>query len=182
MLRCLGLNDYSIIDYRNKAGQDINLYVAYLEKQIKGRSIHSPETCLPGNGWVFDNTSTVRLPVKCCGKFLDVNRVIMTKLDGRMLAYFWFPQRGRILTNIFQLKLYNFWDALTLHRTDGALVRVLTPIPEAGSAHDAETRLNKFLGKVLPILDSFLPGRQSPSGRVRFSGCRLLHRNDFPAL
>ena len=164
VLRFLGLSDYSIIDYRNKAGLDINLYVAYLEKQVKGRSIHSPETCLPGNGWIFDSTSTVRLPVKYCGQFLDVNRVIMTKLDGKMLAYFWFLQRGRILSNIFQLKLYNFWDALTLHRTDGALVRVLTPISEAESAHDAESRLNKFLGKVVPRFDSFLPGRRSPSG------------------
>lgn len=38
----------------------------------------------------------------------------------RQLAYFWFPMRGRTLTSAWEMKLYNFWDALTRQRTDGA--------------------------------------------------------------
>ena len=52
----------------------------------------------------------------------------MQKDDFKQLSYYWFPQRGRILTNAYQLKLYTFWDALTQQRTDGALVRVITPV------------------------------------------------------
>jgi hypothetical protein len=29
-----------------------------------------------------------------------------------------FPQRGRVLTNAWAMKIYNFWDALTRQRTD----------------------------------------------------------------
>ena len=46
------------------------------------------------------------------------------------MVYYWFPQRGRILTNAYELKLYAFWDALTRQRTDGALVRLITPVYE----------------------------------------------------
>jgi EpsI family protein len=59
---------------------------------------------------------------------MKVNRAFMQKDDFKQLSYYWFPQRGRILTNAYQLKLYTFWDALTQQRTDGALVRVITPV------------------------------------------------------
>ena len=35
----------------------------------------------------------------------------MEKGAYKQLSYFWFPQRDRILTNAWELKLYNFWDA-----------------------------------------------------------------------
>jgi exosortase D (VPLPA-CTERM-specific) len=168
VLRLLSLSDYTLIDYRNGTGQNINFYVAYFETQLKGGSIHSPETCMPGGGWVFKEALPSSTPVKYGRGYLNVNRVVMEQLGTRMLAYFWFPQRGRILTSIYQLKLYNFWDALTQRRTDGALVRVLTPISATESVDEAVARLNEFISKVVPILDPFIPGRepQSVAGRI----------------
>jgi exosortase D (VPLPA-CTERM-specific) len=160
VLRQLSLSDYILVDYRNNTGQNINFYVAYFEAQIKGGSIHSPETCLPGNGWDLQAAASVATPVKYGRDVLHVNRVVMEQLGMRMLAYFWFPQRGRVLTTIYQLKLYNFWDALTQQRTDGALVRVLTPISGTESVDTAATRLNEFLSKVVPVLEPCIPGRE----------------------
>ncbi|MHC1729270.1 MAG: VPLPA-CTERM-specific exosortase XrtD [Syntrophobacteraceae bacterium] len=156
----LNLSDYTLIDYRNKAGQNINFYVAYFETQFKGGSIHSPETCLPGSGWVFKETALSSIPVKYGQSHLNVNRTVMEQAGAQMLVYFWFPQRGRILTTIYQLKLYNFWDALTQQRTDGALIRVLTPISRTESIDDAASRLDKFLSEAVPILDPFIPGHE----------------------
>ena len=76
-----------------------------------------------------------------------------------MLVYYWFPQRGRVLTDLTQLKLYAFWDALTLHRTDGALVRLITPLDGGEQVAVAEERLRGFASRAVPILNSFLPGR-----------------------
>jgi len=39
---------------------------------------------------------------------------------------------------MYQLKAYAFWDALTQHRTDGALVRLITPVYESEKPEDAE--------------------------------------------
>jgi EpsI family protein len=76
---------------------------------------------------------------------MRVRRALMEKNGVRQLAYYWFPQRGRILTNMFQLKAYAFWDALTRRRTDGALVRLITPVYETERFSDAgETRLQTF--------------------------------------
>jgi EpsI family protein len=58
---------------------------------------------------------------------------------------------------MWQLKLYNFWDALTMHRTDGALVRLVTPVGEYEDIGKADMRLQSFISEVVPILHEFLP-------------------------
>jgi exosortase D (VPLPA-CTERM-specific) len=154
----LDLSDYLIVDYRNPAGQSVNFYVAYYESQRKGESIHSPESCLPGGGWVFNRAGTIRVSLKNHNPAeMKVNRALMQKGAWQQLSYFWFPQRDRILTNLYQLKLYNFWDALTRQRTDGALVRLITPMDEKEEVEEAEERLSEFTSVLVPVLDRFLP-------------------------
>ena len=74
------------------------------------------------------------------------------------LSYFWYAARGRVLNNAYQLKIYNFWDALTQQRTDGALVRLITPVYSHEEIADAETRLKKYVRDILPVLDELIPG------------------------
>jgi len=154
----LDLSDYVIIDYTDDSGKRVNFYVAYYESQRKGESIHSPATCLPGSGWVFRQSSErkILLPKE---KTVPVNRAMMQKGADRQVAYYWFPQRGRILTNAYQLKLYAFWDALTRQRTDGALVRLITPVSETETVADADLRLQEFTRVIVPVLEEFIPGK-----------------------
>jgi EpsI family protein len=155
----LDFSDYAMMDYQDKNGRSVNFYVAYYESQRKGESIHSPETCLPGGGWIFNQSGSITLPFSVGGKnVMKVNRAFMQKSGSTQLVYFWFPQRGRILTNAYQLKIYAFWDALTRQRTDGALVRVLTPVYNLEEPEDAEKRLQEFVRQVSPVLLEFLPG------------------------
>ena len=153
----LDLSDYFIIDYHNDNGQWINFYTAYYESQRKGESIHSPASCLTGSGWVFKDAGEKQLDIPGYGR-LAVNRAFMLKNGARQLVYYWFPQRGRDLTNAYQLKIYVFWDALTKQRTDGALVRLITPVSEFEDLSAADRRLQDFLSRALPLLDQFLPG------------------------
>lgn len=168
-IRFLNLSDYTLIDYRNTAGQNINFYVAYLGTQLKGKYMHSPTACLPGHGWVTREADRLQIPVKYGQDNLNVNRMLMEQAGGRELVYFWFLERGRNLTTDFRVKLYNFWDALTQHRTDGALVRVITPIARNESVDEAGSRLNEFLSKLVPILDPFIPGKELQRGQDRLS-------------
>jgi EpsI family protein len=157
-LDVLDLNDYIIIDYVNSDGKKINFYTAYYETQRKGESIHSPATCMPGSGWEFRKAGGTKIPVQYNGnKSMQINRAYMVKDEHRQLSYYWFPQRDRILTNTYQLKFYNFWDALTRQRTDGALVRLITPIYNSEEVIDAEERLTAFSREIVPVLDEFLP-------------------------
>jgi EpsI family protein len=74
-----------------------------------------------------------------------------------MISYFWFPARGRILTNLYQLKIYNFWDALIVGRTDGSLIRVMTNIYPNENIDQADQRLKNFIKIINPLLEKFLP-------------------------
>ena len=152
----LHFSDYVMVDYRNPKGQNISFYVAYYESQRKGEGTHSPETCLPGSGWEFERSGLVSLHTGK-GQFMQVNRAFMIKGDVKQLVYFWFPQRGRILTSLYQVKLYSFWDALIKKRTDGALVRVITPLTGNESVETAEERLIDFVKLLNPQLEKFIP-------------------------
>lgn len=154
----LQFSDYTSIDYAKQDIPPVNIYVAYYESQRKGRSIHSPETCLPGSGWIFNQAGTLTIPLS--GKnssSITVMRAIMEKSGNRKLVYFWFNQRGRILTSPYQMKIYNFWDALILKRTDGALIRVISPVISSEKIEDADKRLQSFIKEIMPLLNEYIP-------------------------
>ena len=155
-LDVLKLSDYAMIDYRNSAGREVSLYVAYNSSQQKGEATHSPATCLPSSGWIFNESGAAAVS-GAGGTSMQVSRAFMEKNGVKQLVYYWFPQRGRILTNLYQIKLYNFWDALTRQRTDGALVRMITPLYGNEGEREAETRLQGFVKEMVPVLNTYLP-------------------------
>ncbi len=160
ILDALDLSDYVLINYHEPQGKLVTFYVAYYESQQKGESIHSPASCLPGSGWVFKKAGPATIDVPHNGKpGMLIRRAFMTSNLNKRLMYYWFPARGRILTNLFQLKFYNFWDALTRQRTDGALVRLTTPVYPGEAVADADRRLQSFAARFVPILEQFLPGQ-----------------------
>ncbi len=157
IITSLDLSDYTMIGFKNGDGKHMDFYVAWYQSQRKGESIHSPETCLPGGGWEFKQAGKAQVPLFEPGRSITVQRAMMEKSGSRQLSYFWFPARGRILTNAWEMKLYTFWDALTRRRTDGALVRLITPVAGSETLEEAEKRLQEFTKGIVPILDEFLP-------------------------
>lgn len=156
----LDLSDYVSVNYAKEGSRPVNLYVAYYESQQKGKSIHSPETCLPGSGWIFNNGGTLTIPVPGnIPSSLTVMRAVMEKGGERKLVYFWFNQRGRILTNAYELKIYNLWDGLIQKRTDGALVRVISPVVSSETIGETDSRLQSFVREMIPSLNGFIPGK-----------------------
>ena len=149
----LDVTDYVLADYVDDNGGQINFYVAYYASQAKGKSIHSPESCMRGAGWRFIETG-----VKKIVGGIKVNRSILANQNRQLVSYFWFPCRGRNLTNGIELKLYNFWDSLTIGRTDGALVRVITDSVD-GRTEEADKRVLRFLKDVIPVLSTYLPNK-----------------------
>ncbi len=157
-LDALHLADYLMVDFRNEQGRRIDLYVAYNESQTKGKSAHSPSTCLPGGGWIFKESGIVPVELPGGGK-IPVQRAVMEKTGQKQVSYYWFSQRGRVLHNLFELKFYAFWDALTRQRTDGALIRIITPVAADEDINAAEQRLQGFVRQVHPLLVQYIPGK-----------------------
>jgi EpsI family protein len=91
------------------------------------------------------------------GSPLRVNRSVIELGNQRQLVYYWFQQRGRVITGEFTVKWYLFWDALTRHRTDGALVRLITPLSPTTSLADADARLKDLASRIAPDLPRYVP-------------------------
>jgi exosortase D (VPLPA-CTERM-specific) len=157
-LNQLKLDDYLLADFGDGHGLPVNLYVAYYQSQRKGDAVHSPRSCLPGGGWQLREFGQRTLDgLKIDGHPLRVNRTLIELGDQRQLVYYWFQQRGRVITNEFAVKWFLFWDALTRHRTDGALVRVIVAIPPTSSEAAADQRLQQFVRLIAPTLPRFVP-------------------------
>ena len=157
-LKSLKLDDYIIGDYTNSSHDPINLYVAYYASQQAGSAAHSPRSCIPGGGWEIDGVTEVNIPdLQVDGEPLKVNRLVIMRGESKKLVYYWFQQRGRVITNEWLVKWYLFLDGLTRHRTDGALVRLTTTISDGEEWLDGDKRLVEFAGQVVPILDDYIP-------------------------
>ncbi len=157
-LDALKLSDYIIADYIDKERKPVNFYVAYYDSQRKGVSAHSPRSCLPGGGWKIKDLKQISINgVNVSGEPLVVNRVVIQLGDVRQLVYYWFQQRGRVITSEYMVKWYLFWDALTKQRTDGALVRVTTLVPTGQDMKEADRLLQEFIDDVSGSLDKYIP-------------------------
>ena len=131
------------------------LYVGYYGSQRTGVGYHSPKNCLPGGGWVFRSTELVSGVIPGRPE-LAVNRVVIEKGFDRQLILYWYQDRGRVVASEYAAKGYLIWDATTRNRTDGALVRISTPI--VGSEEDAYRQTVAFVQEAWRPLAEHLPG------------------------
>lgn len=155
----LNLDDHVLINYSDKKDNVVTFYAAYYNDQNKSKAIHSPRTCLPGGGWLIDQFSQERIDgIAIGGVPLKVNRVVIKQGEYRQLVYYWFQQRGRIITNEYLVKWYIFLDALLKGRTDGALVRLSVLVPQGRDIAEEDALLKSLLEEVGGILPGYIPG------------------------
>ena len=156
-LDVLGAGDFlSRVYARDTDLNSIDLFVGYFPTQRTGVSIHSPRNCLPGAGWAFESSQYLDL-TDVNGKAHRVGEYIITDGENRQFVIYWYQAHGRSVANEYLAKLYLVVDAMKMKRTDGALVRVSTPIGSAeGSAH-ARARAEFFTSQLAPMLSRFIP-------------------------
>jgi EpsI family protein len=73
------------------------------------------------------------------------------------MVYYWFEQYGGRSAWDFAAKINLVLDGARHGRTDGALVRLTTPILPTESDADAEARLRSLLVPALEALPRFVP-------------------------
>jgi len=154
----LRFDDYVLADYRFGDGQPVNLYAAYYRSQRKGQSAHSPQSCLPGDGWEISSINSMDLPANSgMVRSLHVNRALIQKDSQKQIVLYWFKQRDRILSNEYLVKLFLFWDALSRRRTDGALVRIASFVGPGETEDIVDQRLRRFVATIDPEMAHYVP-------------------------
>jgi EpsI family protein len=148
----LGADEYVNRVYLDQAGP-IGLYAGFYASQKQGDAIHSPQNCLPGAGW--RPVMSDRIDIGAGVERQTINRVLITKGRERQAVFYWYQGRGRVVANEFANKAWLMLDAARHGRTDGGLVRLITPIES--TPEDAYARLNRFATVLIPLLGNHLP-------------------------
>ena len=153
----LGVDDSFLCDYRSSQGDVVQLYVGYYRSQKEGDLIHSPKNCMPGSGWDIVQSSLEELTVP--GMPLNkvkVIKLILQKGPRRQIVLYWFQSRGRFIASEYMQKIYLVVDAVVKHRTDGAFVRLISPV-EGIREKKTLDRLKKFAALLIPVLEEYIP-------------------------
>ena len=155
----LGADDYHSVHFANAAAAaPVGLFIAWYDDQTKGGT-HSPEICLPGAGWEIAKLDRMDIAQQVgFAEPYNLNRAVIQKGQTRMLVYYWFEQHGRHTAWDFAAKMYLLWDSITIGRTDGALVRLTTPILSGETEVEAEARLQAMFLETTRVLPRFVPG------------------------
>ncbi len=155
VLDVVGADDILNRTYLREDGAPIFLYVGYYGSQTRGDQIHSPLHCYPGSGWKPIRKGVV--PVHLEGKELFVNRMLIQKGLEKRLVVYWYQAQGRAIANEYVQRLHLIWTSFTAQRTDGALIRVSTPVTEE-RVEEGWQAMMAFLNGAYPLLLEFLPG------------------------
>ncbi len=164
ILKVLGVDDYLTRAYFDRARRGVGLYVGYYRSQRQGDTMHSPLNCLPGSGW--EPLSNSRMTIRVQGyqgrsapSDILVNRYIVQKGLERQMVLYWYQAHGRVVASEYWGKFYLIRDAIRLNRTDGALVRVISPVLGETPADEAraESAGVAFVQAIFPRLADYLP-------------------------
>jgi EpsI family protein len=156
-LAVLGPGDFLSRLYTRGGGTaPIGLFIAYFPSQRTGVTIHSPRNCLPGAGWMFESSKYVVLK-DAAGQPHRVGEYIISNGADRQFVIYWYQAHGRSVANEYLARIYMVKDAVRMDRTDGALVRIMTPIAPTEAAAAAKTRAELFTAQLAPMLPRFIP-------------------------
>jgi EpsI family protein len=157
VLEILGPGDFLVRIYQNQQKTPyIDLFIAYFRSQRAGDTIHSPQHCLPGSGWEPIENQRITLSMPGHQSF-PANRYLIAKGDSRQLVVYWFWAHNRGVASEYWAKFYLVTDSIKMNRSDGALVRITTPMVPGETVDAAQQRILPFAGEVMPLLDSYIP-------------------------
>jgi EpsI family protein len=151
--KVLRADDYVSRDFQLH-GRIASLYVGYYATQRNGATYHSPLNCLPGSGWVM--TDGGRVLIKPAGSApFEANRYLVQNGKERALMIYWYQGRGKAVASEYWAKIYTVLDSVRRRRSDGALVRVMTPISD--SPTEADKAAVEFASQAGAALPEFIP-------------------------
>ena len=82
----IGADDYLTRDYARPDSGSASLFVAYFKSQRMGQTPHSPKNCLPGTGWVWTVSDTVRIAIAGRAAPIEVNRYVVSRGEQKALV------------------------------------------------------------------------------------------------
>lgn len=155
ILNVLKVKDYLMRRFADPNGRSLWLYIGYWDTQRKGAQPHSPRNCLPGGGWEPLEASMVTIPLPAPHPSIIVNQYLIQKDQSQQLVFYWYHEQGKVVAGEVAARIEMVRSAILRNRTDGALVRVSSPV--YGGVQATSEMLTQYVQSMYPILNQFLP-------------------------
>lgn len=142
--------------YTSPIEQPVDLFIAYYSSQRSGDTIHSPKNCLPGSGWMPLESDRVWIEV-APNQSIRVNRYVVAQGMDRQLVMYWYQAHGRVTPSEYAAKFYLVADSIRMNRSDGGMVRLVTPILPNETLEQSQARAVRFARGLYPMLNNYIP-------------------------
>ncbi|MDQ6785839.1 MAG: EpsI family protein [Acidobacteriota bacterium] len=150
----LRATDYTMREYSSPDGRIANLYVGYYASQRAGATYHSPQNCLPGAGWVMNQSQLVEIKT-ASGRTFTANKFIVDNGVYKEVLIYWYQGRGRAEASEYADKVNTVFDSVWRRRSDGAMVRVMTDV--GNSEQEATDAAVDLSAQAADRLDLYIP-------------------------
>lgn len=148
--RFTGADDELVRRYRSPSGARAQLYVGYYQHQEQDKE-------LTGDASVALAAVASNLTLKTESGPVEISEIVREKAGTRRGVLFWYDVNGRIVTDVYRLKSYTTWDAVTRRRTNGAVVMIAWDGPAGAQSEAARQHAIEFAQAVMPVLRRHLP-------------------------
>ena len=141
--------DHYVRRYYRGPDAVIEMDVAYYGQPKVGANMHSPLSCLPGNGWEVTQT-TDRTVSTSIGPVV-IRELTVERGATKYALTYWFQSRYRIVSGELSARLHLLGDAIRRRPADAGLVRVMTPF--TGTGETQRNALAAFAARLIPEID-----------------------------
>lgn len=159
-LRILHPDAYLLRGYQqDRTALPGSLFVAYFRSQRSGHGPHTPQNCLPGQGWVPEKSGLLRLASPEGESSIEVNRYVVARGEEKSVVLYWYQTPSRIIANEYRAKLQLVFDSIRYGRSDTALVRLVVPVLEdeqaaEQAAVELAVRAHSAVRRHIPMIQS----------------------------
>jgi EpsI family protein len=151
-----GVSNYVLRSYEPQAAAGVaafSVYVGYYDRQMQGKTIHSPKNCLPGAGW--EPLTSREEVIQTAAGAIPVQRYLIQNGEAKAVVLYWYQGRGRVAANEYAVKWHLLRDQALHGRSDEALVRVIAPV--TSTEEEAYRQAIRVAGTLVPAVYRAIP-------------------------
>jgi EpsI family protein len=148
--RFTAADDELVRAYRSSSGSRVQLYIGYYHRQEQEKELTGDASTA-----LAAVASTLILSTESGP--LELKEVVKEKAGTRRGMLFWYDVNGRIVSDVYRLKSYTIWDAVTRRRTNGAVVMIAWDSPAGAQSEAVRQHAIRFAQALIPVLRQHLP-------------------------
>jgi EpsI family protein len=142
--------------YSSAQPAPIELYIGYRGKQQGDKRLKSPRLVFP-YGWNYVWIEPAQVASTHANMPISANWMLTQSGQHRVLVLYWFQVGEKTFGGEFEKRLIQIRNAIFLGRSDGAVVRLATPLTNSDTLDEAKNRLAAFAAEFHPRLRGVLP-------------------------